>query len=237
MAAELAFAHKGGTVSGNAVILGSLSVSGAMSAATTLSVSGAAVMKTTLNVEGNTTLSGNCTILGTLTTGGIFPVGAVIPYAGTAAPVRFLLCDGAAYTATGSYSVLFGVIGYAFGIGAGETSTLSTILFQVPDLRGRVPVGLDNLGGTSANRVTGAWADVLGSASGSEAVVLTVNEMPAHNHDIQAITGNGGGNVGLSNDGTSAAADNSTAVRSKGGGAAHNNLPPSLALGYIIRAT
>lgn len=79
VAAEFAFAHKGGTVSGNAVILGSLSVSGAMSfastlsvsgamsLATTLSVSGAAVMKTTLNVEGATTLSGAAVMKGGVT--------------------------------------------------------------------------------------------------------------------------------------------------------------------------
>ena len=76
VAAEFAFAHKGGTVSGNAVILGSLSVSGAMSVATTLSVSGAAVMKTTLTVEGATTLSGTTVVKNTLTVESVFTISA-----------------------------------------------------------------------------------------------------------------------------------------------------------------
>lgn len=38
----------------------------------------------------------------------------------------------------------------------------------LPDLRGRFPLGKDNMGGTAANRVTDAEADLLGGASGSE---------------------------------------------------------------------
>lgn len=83
VAAEFAFAHKGGTVSGNAVILGSLSVSGAMSVATTLSVSGAAVLKSTLNVEGAATISGAATIKGALSAEGALSAGGATTLAST----------------------------------------------------------------------------------------------------------------------------------------------------------
>ena len=64
VAAEFAFAHKGGTVSGNVVILGSLSVSGAMSVASTLSVSGAATIKGALSAEGAATLASTLSVSG-----------------------------------------------------------------------------------------------------------------------------------------------------------------------------
>ena len=227
VAAEFAFAHKGGTVSGNAVILGTLSASGAVNFATTLSVSGAAVMKSGVTMESSLTVSGTMVAKGSTN---ICPIGAILPYAGTTAPAGFLLCDGAAYVETATYSALFAVIGNVFGIGTG-TSTASTTQFNVPDLRGRIPVGLDNLGGTSANRITGTWADALGSASGAETHILTIAEMPAHTHTVTAETvfsnadvSNASGNAGSTNTG------------STGGDGAHNNVQPSIALGYIIRS-
>ena len=221
VAAEFAFAHKGGTVSGNAVILGTLSASGAVNFATTLSVSGAAVMKSGVTMESSLTVSGTMVAKGSTT---ICPIGAILPYAGTTAPAGFLLCDGAAVSRT-TYAALFAVTSTTFGVGDGSTT------FNVPDLRGRAPVGLDNLGGTSANRITGTWADALGSASGAETHILTIAEMPAHTHTVTAENvfsnadiSNASGNAGSTNTG------------STGGGGAHNNVQPSIALGYIIRS-
>lgn len=65
------------------------------------------------------------------------PTGSVIPYAGKSAPDGWLLCDGAAVSRT-TYADLFAVIGTTFGSGDGSTT------FNLPDLRGRVAVGVDS---------------------------------------------------------------------------------------------
>jgi microcystin-dependent protein len=98
--------------------------------------------------------------------GGI-PIGALLPYAGTAAPPRFLLCNGAAVSRT-TYAALFAVIGTTYGAGDGSTT------FNLPDLQGRTPVGAGPGAGLT-NRAVAA-------KGGEESHVLTVGEMPAHSH-------------------------------------------------------
>lgn len=93
-------------------------------------------------------LADNAVILSKLSSavqGALVPTGAYFPYAGSAAPTGFLLCDGSSLLRS-SYADLFAVIGTSFGAADGTH-------FNVPDLRGRVPVGLDNMGGTAANRI------------------------------------------------------------------------------------
>jgi microcystin-dependent protein len=62
------------------------------------------------------------------------PIGGLIPYGGTAAPTKFLMCDGTAYSRA-TYAALFGVIGEAYGVGDASTT------FNVPDMRGFYPFG------------------------------------------------------------------------------------------------
>ena len=74
----------------------------------------------------------------------VLPTGSVIPFAGKTAPTGWLMCQGQAVSRT-TYAQLFSVIGTTFGSGDGSTT------FNLPDLRGRVAVGVDsdaNLGGT-----------------------------------------------------------------------------------------
>src|SRR5262249_6492151 len=95
------------------------------------------------------------------------PAGAVIDFAGSAAPTGWLLCDGQGYSTT-TYARLFGVIGYTFG-GSGGT-------FNVPDARGRVSVG-SGQGAGLTNRA-------LGAKFGEESHALSVGELPVHSHTI-----------------------------------------------------
>lgn len=67
-------------------------------------------------------------------------------YAGSAAPNGWLLCFGQAVSRT-TYEGLFQSIGTTFGVGDGTTT------FNLPDLRGRVVAGADNMGGTAAGRL------------------------------------------------------------------------------------
>lgn len=110
------------------------------------------------------------------------PAGAILPYGGSSAPnAAWLMCFGQNVSRT-VYSVLFGVVGTTYGIGDGSTT------FGIPDLRGRVPVGKDNMGGAAANRMTAGISGVDGvtlGASGGDQRVQTHNHTltdPGHTH-------------------------------------------------------
>ena len=87
-----------------------------------------------------------------------------MPFAGTVAPEGYLLCDGSAVSRT-TYATLYAVIGDTFGAGDGSST------FNVPDLSGRVPLGVSS-------------THLLGSTGGSETVTLTEQELPAHVHEV-----------------------------------------------------
>lgn len=153
------------------------------------------------------------------------PAGTVAGFAGSAAPVGWLLCAGQAISRT-TYSVLFTAIGTTYGAGDGSTT------FNLPDLRGRVVAGKDNMGGTAASRLTSPVAgSTLGAAGGAQSHTLSQAEMPAHTHTYDRATAgaefaNGGAwGTGSANGTTSSA----------GSGAAHNNVQPTLVLNYIIK--
>ena len=70
----------------------------------------------------------------------ILPVGTVWDFAGTAAPTGWLLCYGQEVSQT-AYTQLYSIIGTDFG-----TASTSTA-FCIPDLRGRIVAGKDDMGG------------------------------------------------------------------------------------------
>jgi microcystin-dependent protein len=160
---------------------------------------------------------------------GFVPIGTVLPFAGGSAPSNWIFCYGQSLARSGTYADLFAVIGTAFGAADGSH-------FNVPDMRGNVPLGEDNMGGSSRNRVTDADADTLGGQDGSETHTLTTAEIPSHTHGYpnQTVGGSspasfvtfGSANIGPVGENQWSAT---------GGGGAHNNMPPYIALNYIIR--
>lgn len=111
----------------------------------------------------------------------LVPVGAVIPFAGVSAPASWLFCFGQNVSRT-AYSALFTAIGTTYGAGDGSTT------FTLPDLRGRVVAGQDDMGGSSANRLTGQSGglngDALGATGGAETHTLATAQLPSHSHVV-----------------------------------------------------
>lgn len=186
-------------------------------------VAGTGISLTEVNDGGDETLE-------IALTGGLIPSGLVSPFAGTAAPTGWLLCDGAAVGRT-TYAALFSAIGTTYGAGDGS------ITFNLPDLRGRAVAGRDNMGGTAANRLTAGSASglngsTLGAAGGSQQHQLTVAELASHNHSVVR------SHTASSSSGAYEISDGGLTVNTgfTGGDQPHNNVQPSLILNYIIKA-
>ena len=110
--------------------------------------------------------------------------GEIKMYAGSSEPEGWVFCDGSAYdgTASGAYNNLYDVIGTTYGNGGGGSN-----MFNVPDLRGRVPAGMDDMngsagtGGGNAGRLT---TGTLGATGGSETMTIAEANLPTHTHTI-----------------------------------------------------
>lgn len=173
--------------------------------------------------------------------------GTVIMTAAPSAPTGYLLCDGAAYSRT-TYAALFAAIGTTWGAGDGVTT------FNVPDARGRAPIGV----GTGS----GLTPRVLAATGGEETHLLTTPEIPSHTHTDSGHTHgvtdpghthtgtyilNSGGSGGLGTGGpagpasipsatTGVTVNSGTAnIQNTGGGGTHNNMQPWAAFNFIIK--
>jgi microcystin-dependent protein len=87
--------------------------------------------------------------------------GEVKPFAGATAPAGHLLCFGQTISRT-AYAGLFAVLGTTYGAGDGSTT------FNLPDLRGIVVAGKDDMGGTNANRLSSVMASTTLGAGGGQ---------------------------------------------------------------------
>jgi len=149
----------------------------------------------------------------------VAPTGTIRIVPRTSAPsAGWLLMDGRAFD-TSRYSNLYTYLG--------GRSTL-------PDMRGRVPIGLDNMGGTSANRVRDTAADTLFGTGGKDRHRLTQAEMPSHAHGFPVY------DSAPTNKTTLAAAgyanpNGSATTTNTGGNQEHENMPPYMAFAYAIR--
>jgi len=179
----------------------------------------------------------------------IMPPGGLIPYAGILAPSGWLLCDGGTIGGVGSgagiesadYETLFDLIKTLYGNAGTEVfADGDTVL--LPDLRGRVVAGKDDMGGTAANHLTGLSGGVIGSTlggtGGSQSHLLTAAQsgLPDHTHKIGSQTNSNMVSGSLNVTRTGSILD-TTGVT---GGAqpassAHNNVQPTIILNYIIK--
>jgi microcystin-dependent protein len=128
------------------------------------------------------------------------PIGAILPYAGANAPSGYLLCDGAEIERA-KFSDLFDIIGNGYN---GSAALVGVNTFRVPDLRGRFPLGRDNMdnagtvpivtggyvdaGGGTAGRVPDVQATILGGAAGQSSITLALSNLPEHSHTLSTST-------------------------------------------------
>lgn len=158
-------------------------------------------------------------------------VGEIRLFAGNFAPAGWAFCNGAALSIAEN-DTLFNLIGTTYG-GDGQN------YFNLPDLRGRIPVHPGQGPGISQTYN-------LGDTGGVEAVTLTENEIPSHSH-VPVADGAAGsatspqGAVWAESSlmlyeqnptGTVAMANN--ALAPTGGDQPHDNMPPFLAINFII---
>jgi microcystin-dependent protein len=159
-----------------------------------------------------------------LPVGGL-PAGSIMAWGTNTPPANWLIADGSAVSRS-TFSSLFAVIGTQYGAGNGTTT------FNLPDLRGRVPVGRN--GGTFGT---------LAGTGGAETHSLTASQQAdmfvwqgSQDFANSSTTGTLGGYV------FNPAGANNGAQRlvARGGGTtgqAHNILQPYLVVNYIIKAT
>ena len=146
-------------------------------------------------------------------------------FGGNFAPVGWAICEGQTLSISQN-TALFNLIGTTYG-GDGVNT------FDLPDLRGRIPFHVGN-------------SLVLGQAAGGETVQLISNQLPIHNHGLAANSASGTsddptGKVPAASGidlytalGNRDSAMNPAAVGLTGGSQPHGNMPPFLAVTFII---
>lgn len=223
---------------------------------------------------GSATQPGNAVPLSQFQSG--TPVGAVIDFAGVNPPDTWLLCFGqavevSAYPEFVAACYVGNALNATAGFGYRTTSqtdpsnnrSTSGQFIVLPDLRGRVGAGKDDMGGVDANRlsVIGGGRLVIGGSGGSDTHTLTIDEIPSHNHGgivigdgshihngltipVSATLGPGPGTAQSNGTagtptlaGSMSGGGHSHGISPQGGGVKHNNTQPTLIMNKIIKVS
>jgi microcystin-dependent protein len=163
-------------------------------------------------------------------------VGALKIFAGNFAPKGYALAQGGLLSIQQN-TALFSLYGTFYG-GNGISN------FQLPDLRGRLPLGQGTGPGLSTYTI--------GQIGGVENVSLLSGDVPPHNHIFYATTGAANTKTASSTVQLAAPANadkfyaiannpgvvptplNHNAITNQGGSQPHNNIQPSMGLTYIV---
>jgi microcystin-dependent protein len=154
-------------------------------------------------------------------------VGEIRMFGGNFAPAGWMFCNGQ-LLAISEYDTLFNLIGTTYG-GDGQQT------FALPNLQSQIPLHQGN-------------GFTLAAVGGTEAVTLTVNQIPSHNHmfsisdDTAGSTSPAGGTPAASETplyepaaGIGAAVPlNAATIGQAGGNQPHSNLQPYLCVSFII---
>jgi microcystin-dependent protein len=156
--------------------------------------------------------------------------GEIRMFAGNFAPTGWAFCNGQLLSIAQN-NALFSILGTTYG-GDGMTN------FALPDLRGRAPMHWQQGPGLTYRE--------LGDKVGTESVQLTNGQMPTHTHQANAsssienttrpsnaVPAKGGSYTTFTPD----SAMSSQAIGTAGNNQAHENMPPQLAVSFIIALT
>ena len=158
-------------------------------------------------------------------------VGEIRMFAGNFAPAGWMFCDGTQLPISEN-ETLFQLIGTIYGGDGQET-------FNVPDLRGRVPIHQGTSSGTGSSYT-------VGQSGGVETVALTTQQMPQHSHALVATSAignqvNPGGSLLANSQGVLPYIEenpninlHAQAVAPSGGSQPHDNMQPYLGINFII---
>ena len=185
------------------------------------------------------------------------PVGfGPVPWSLLTEPTGWIFADGRTLTSGTTYTALrTAYINASFPFGQDGSGNP-----KIPDMRGRVPAGKDNMGGTAASRLTSALSGIdgvtLGSAGGAQVHTLLEAQIPSHSHSgstssagehAHSYTGpTGSWNLGVGDNsynvmpggdttGSAGSHTHSVSIGNTGGGGAHNNTQPTIVTNYIIK--
>jgi microcystin-dependent protein len=218
--------------------------------------------KLTIRSDGDIEVNQNMNVLGKVKENGfdLLPVGTILPYAGESAPGGYLMCNGAEYDIS-LYPRLYQVIKDLYG----KLSNPNLFKVPDLRCRFPVGVGSSVLGRGNINSLgqDNATSKNIGTSGGAEKVKLINTEMPTHRHtgdtnqagahthtlkyyndDFNEMGGNWD-TVSFANDSNSFRGEarttsagqhiHSFTTSDEGGGQPHENLPPYLAINYIIK--
>jgi microcystin-dependent protein len=160
------------------------------------------------------------------------PTGAILPYGGSSAPTGFLLCDGSAVSRT-TYAALFTAISTAFGAGDGSTT------FNLPDLRGRFPIGKAAAGTGSVLGGTGGTIDHVHTGPSHTHGITVPRDGWGNNNNTPAVSGRirTGDAAGVGTEASAVQATSDRVVTSDAGGSGNTGTanPPFQAVNYIVK--
>lgn len=189
-----------------------------------------------LNRVTNGTLANGSPIITAIGTTARLGVGMAVEGSNIPSGAKILTVDGAnqiTLDKNATASITTSLTISPFGLSSSTT-------FNVPDRRGRMGIGLDNMGGSSANRVTNAQADILGGVAGAEAITLTAAQsgLRDHTHQYTGITV-GANNYHTSSDNNNANHGANTSGAVDGGAlpasASHDNMAPYISCNYVVK--
>jgi microcystin-dependent protein len=220
------------------LISGNIQVSAANPSSRLISLARDGVEKFGVDINGNTVLTGNLNVTGSIAAGSspLTRTGEIVMTAAHQ-PANTLYCDGAAVSRA-TYAGLFSIIGGVYGAGDGSTT------FNVPDMRGRMPIAHGAGAGLTQRFVT--------QQGGVEAVAISEGQMPSHSHGVNQGNhqhayetlqpGGIGSDFPPSGQGTAGAyrtlltdeRPSNVSLNPAGGSQAHDNMPPFLVVYFWI---
>lgn len=165
----------------------------------------------------------------------IIPVGAASLFFGASAPTGWLFCDGSAVSRT-TYAALFTAIGTTYGTGNGTTT------FNLPDLRGRIPMGAGTgarSGESGSGVISGGsalTARSLGTWGGEETHLLTADESGVQEHAHATHMGaTGASGTTIAGTANVSATVGTTELQSADAVDPHNTVQPFLVVNVIVK--